>query len=177
MEEVTIWKILVPFITVVFGLAGVVYGIWRVREKRAELQRYMARSLTQEVIESLGKELAKEVSIKGIEDWKYGYFVRKFDMYDDEQIEILSDLDLERWLNLQKEIIELCSQFNDRDLSWWQIHDVVAEFTQFFDEEDQNLFLGLSRETLEKTLTEIKRHRSAVAARDPAKSNRGPANA
>ena len=175
--ESTIWEISAALITVVLGLVGLIYGMLHVRKSREELQilqRYRAQRLPNAEIESLAKKLSEEVPIEGLADWKYESFLRHFDNYDDSEIGFLNELNLERWLNLQKEIVslssQLSSQFRYKDVDNWEIHEVIACLSQFFDKDDNNLLLGLRLEFLERTLTEIRLHRSHGAAQEPAKS-------
>lgn len=181
MVEITYLQIAVAIVTVGLGLAGLGYGIWRAKKSRAEMRVYMLRKLPQQEITSLAKELAQEVPIEGLSDWRYEAFLRNFDIKDDEDIGILSELDLQRWLNLQKEMTAIASQLKDRDRrGWaeWKIRNVIGSFTQIiFDEEELNLLLGLQPETLAKILAKIKEHRSAVAAQDSARSTGEAANA
>lgn len=163
----TLIGLVAALLSVVLGALFAGFGFWRSRTNREAVRRRVARKLPADTLKEFEDRLEKIGAEEGIEEWRYGYVLKKFDQLGDNEVEALIRIDIQRWFNLQIEIIELSNTIDLMGLKSYDKKDIVADFTKFFDAKDEAVFRRISPEMVGKLLSTIKTRREEFDAGNP----------
>jgi hypothetical protein len=170
--DLDIGQVIFAIIGFIAGVVGIGVFIYSNIKKKKSLSKYLKTRLPRRRIIEITEKFQNESPIEGLDRYEYSHILNKIDRLDDQEIDILSKIDLQRWIDIQRDILtfvresrELVRQTQNAESEPypdWKFSEVIASFSNFDYVNDDKVFATIQPHIIRILLDEIIEHRKSL---------------